>query len=194
MLQHQNIPYRHPSYYTALCNVTLTGNQREDIVNIASSQVGYVEGSYSGDYGGANDGSYNNYTEYNYWYHNYVSSDMPVGGAETAPWCATFVSWCAEQANIPASILKRSTAASPYASYFNIPNTHAGDDYFPEPGDLVFYGPNSKGDHYHVGIVETVDKSTGYITTIEGNTNSNGSAEGYTVCRHTRHYQHSTKL
>ncbi len=183
--------YKASSYYSALCNVTLTGNQRTDIVNVALSQVGYREGSYSGDYGGADDGSYNNYTEYNYWYHNYVSSGMPVGG-DSAPWCATFVSWCAEQANIPTSILKRSTAASPYSCYFNIPHTHASDDYFPEPGDLVFYGPNDKGDHYHVGIVATVDKSTGYITTIEGNTNSNGSAEGYTVYRHTRHYQHST--
>ena len=45
--------YQASSYYAALCNVTLTGNQRADIVNVALSQVGYREGSYSGDYGGA---------------------------------------------------------------------------------------------------------------------------------------------
>ena len=95
--------YKASPYYSALCNVVLSGNQREDIVNVALSQVGYREGSSSNDYSGADDGSYNNYTEYNYWYNKYVSSGMPVGGSN-APWCATFVSWCAEQATIPSSI------------------------------------------------------------------------------------------
>lgn len=178
--------YQASSYYSSLCNVTLTGNQRADIVNVALSQVGYREGSYSGDYGGADDGSYNNYTEYNYWYHNYVSSGMPVGGADTAPWCATFVSWCAEQANIPTSILKRSTAAGHGASYFNV-NFYSGsstlassgdnDSYFmgynytPQMGDLFFTRSWS-----HVGLV--VGVSGNYVVTVEGNTNSNGSSQG----------------
>ena len=177
--------YKASSYYTALCNVTLTGNQREDIVNVALSQVGYREGSYSGDYGGADDGSYNNYTEYNYWYHNYVSSGMPVGG-DSAPWCATFVSWCAEQANIPSSVLRRSTAAGHGASYFNV-NFYSGsstlssssdnDSYFkgykytPQKGDLFFTRSWS-----HVGLV--VGVSGNYVITVEGNTNNNGSSQG----------------
>ena len=52
--------YQSSSYYSALLNVTLTGDQREDIINVALSQAGYNEGSYSGDTGGADDGSYNN--------------------------------------------------------------------------------------------------------------------------------------
>ena len=116
--------YRASSYYTKLCNVQLTGNQRDDIINVALSQVGYTEGSYSGDTGGADDGSYDNYTEYNYWYNNYISSGMPIGGSY-APWCATFVSWCAEQAQIPTSILQRSTAAGHSSWYFNV-NFYAG--------------------------------------------------------------------
>lgn len=177
--------YQVSTYYTALCNVTLTGNQRADIVNVALSQVGYREGSYSGDYGGADDGSYNNYTEYNYWYHNYVSSGMPVGG-DSAPWCATFVSWCAEQANIPTSILKRSTAAGHGTSYFDV-NFYSGsstlassgdnDSYFmgynytPQMGDLFFTRSWS-----HVGLV--VGVSGNYVITVEGNTNNNGSSQG----------------
>ncbi|MBQ8620741.1 MAG: InlB B-repeat-containing protein [Oscillospiraceae bacterium] len=177
--------YKASSYYTALCNVTLTGNQREDIVNVALSQVGYREGSSSDDYSGADDGSYNNYTEFNYWYHNYVSSGMPVGG-DSAPWCATFVSWCAEQANIPTSILKRSTAAGHGASYFNV-NFYSGsstlasssdnDSYFmgynytPQIGDLFFTRSWS-----HVGLVVAVNGS--YVITVEGNTNTNGSSQG----------------
>ena len=182
--------YKSSSYYSALCNVTLTGNQRTDIVNIALSQVGYREGTRSGDYGGADDGSYNNYTEYNYWYHNYVSTGMPVGG-DSAPWCATFVSWCAEQANIPTTILKRSTVAGHGASYFKV-NFYSGsstlasnadnDSYFmgynytPKAGDLFFTRSWS-----HVGIVVGVSGS--YVITVEGNTNNNGSSQGNGVYR-----------
>lgn len=177
--------YKGSSYYSALNNVTLTGNQRTDIVNVALSQVGYKEGSYSGDYSGADDGSYYNYTEYNYWYHNYVSSGMPVGG-DGAPWCATFVSWCAEQANVPSSVLRRSTAAGHGSSYFNV-NFYSGsstlassndkDSYFkgynytPQKGDLFFTRSWS-----HVGLV--VGVSGNYVITVEGNTNNNGSSQG----------------
>jgi hypothetical protein len=163
----------------------LTGNQREDIVNVALSQVGYREGNSSNDYSGADDGSYNNYTEYNYWYHNYVSSGMPVGG-DSAPWCATFVSWCAEQANIPTSILKRSTAAGHGASYFNV-NFYSGSSSLASSGDndSYFMGYNytpQKGDLFftrswsHVGLV--VGVSGNYVITVEGNTNNNGSSQG----------------
>ncbi|MBQ8795321.1 MAG: CHAP domain-containing protein [Clostridia bacterium] len=185
--------YKASSYYTSLCNVSLTGNQRQDIINVALSQVGYREGNYSGDYSGADDGSYNNYTEYNYWYNKNVSSGMPVGGS-TAPWCATFVSWCAEQANIPATILKRSTAAGHGASYFNI-NFYSGsstlassgdnDSYFkgynyiPKTGDLFYTRSWS-----HVGLVVAVNGA--YVTTVEGNTNTNGSSEGNGVYKRTR--------
>ncbi len=185
--------YQTSSYYTKLCNVTLTGNQREDIVNVALSQVGYREGSSSNDYSGADDGSYNNYTEYNYWYHNYVSSGMPVGGS-SAPWCATFVSWCAEMAQVPSSVLKRSTAAGHGANYFDI-NFYSGSSTLASSGDndSYFKGYNytpQKGDLFytrswsHVGLVVAVDGS--YVTTVEGNTNNNGSSEGNGVYQRTR--------
>ncbi len=177
--------YASSSYYSALCNVSLTGNQRDDIINVALSQVGYREGDYAGDYSGADDSSYNNYTEYNYWYHNYISSGMPVGGS-SAPWCATFVSWCAAQANISTSILKRSTAAGHGSSYFNV-NFYSGsstlassadnDSYFkgynytPRKGDLFFTRSWS-----HVGLVVGVSGSK--VITVEGNTNNNGSSQG----------------
>ena len=144
-----------------------TGDQAKDIVEVAKTQIGYTEGS-------------NNYNKYGASFnHNNVA------------WCAFFVSWCAKEAGISNSIIQRQGIASPFSGYFNIPNTHGRSNYFPKPGDLVFYGPNSNGDHYHVGIVETVNSSTGYITTIEGNTNSDGSSEGSVVYRHTRHYQYS---
>ena len=54
-------------------------NQREDILKIARSQIGYKEVS-------------NNWTKYGQWYG--MQDD----------WCAIFVSWCANQAKIPTSI------------------------------------------------------------------------------------------
>ncbi|MBQ7345383.1 MAG: CHAP domain-containing protein, partial [Oscillospiraceae bacterium] len=186
--------YQASSYYSALLDVELTGDQRVDIINVALSQAGYAEGSYTGDTGGADDGSYNNYTEYNYWYHNYINSGMPVGG-EYAPWCATFVSWCAEMANVPTSILQRSTAAGHGSYYFKV-NFYAGgstlasssdnDSYFmgynytPKRGDLFFTRSWS-----HVGLV--VDSDGTYVTTVEGNTNDGGSAEGLGVFVRTRY-------
>lgn len=182
--------YKASPYYTALLNVELTGNQREDIINVALSQVGYREGNYSGDTGGENDGYYNNYTETNYWYHNYVSSDMPIGGSY-APWCATFVSWCAEMAGIPSSIIGRSTCASRHSYGFDVvfyaggstlysssdnDSRFMGYNYTPKKGDLFFTRSWS-----HVGLVVGVDGA--YVITVEGNTNSDGSAEGDGVFR-----------
>ena len=185
--------YKSSSFYSKLLDVKLTGNQRDDIINVALSQVGYYEGSYSGDYSGAYDSGYNNYVEYNYWYNSEISSGMPVGGSY-AHWCATFVSWCAEMAGIPKSILNRSTAAGHSSSYFNIyfysgsgtlnsssdNNYHfLGYNYTPKKGDLFYTRTWS-----HVGLV--VDVNGSYVTTVEGNTNDGGSADGIGVYKRTR--------
>ena len=182
--------YKASPFYSALLNVELTGNQREDIINVALSQVGYREGNYSGDTGGEDDGYYNNYTESNYWYHNNISTDMPIGGSY-APWCATFVSWCAEMAQIPRSIVGRSTCASRHSYGFDVvfyaggstlysssdnDSRFMGYNYTPKKGDLFFTRSWS-----HVGLVVGVSGS--YVITVEGNTNSDGSAEGDGVFR-----------
>lgn len=51
--------YTSGPYYTSFRNVSITGNQRTDIVNIALSQDGYKEGSLTGTVSGSN-----NVTEY----------------------------------------------------------------------------------------------------------------------------------
>ena len=185
--------YKSSSYYTKLLNVKLTGNQRDDIINVALSQVGYMEGYSAGDFNGSNDGSYNNYVEYNYWFNTQINSGMPQGGSY-AHWCATFVSWCAEMAGIPTSILNRSTAAGHSSSYFNIyfysgsgtlnsssdNNYHfLGYNYTPKKGDLFYTRTWS-----HVGLV--VDVNGAYVTTVEGNTNDGGGADGIGVYKRTR--------
>ena len=110
----------------------------------------------------------NNDTKYGTWY-----------GSPNQPWCAMFVSWCARQANIPTSVLKNSACAGASADYFNIPY-YNGSNYTPKAGDLFFTKSWS-----HVGLVYYTEGN--YFYTIEGNSNTNGSAEGYCVCTNKRY-------
>lgn len=123
-----------------------TGNMRDDIIGVALTQVGYHEGS-------------NNYTKYGVWY-----------GLPNSPWCGMFVSWCAAQAGIPTSVLKRTGIANP--SNFGL-SYKSGSEYTPQKGDLFF-----KKSFSHVGLVYYTEGA--YFYTIEGNT-SDVSSEGTSV-------------
>ena len=72
--------YRSGKYYTQLCNVSLTGNQRTDLVNVARSQLGYHEGDNTSQLHGESSGS-RNYTEYGYWYGRGIPEDRITHGA-----------------------------------------------------------------------------------------------------------------
>ena len=121
-----------------------TGDMRTDLIQVALTQVGYTEGS-------------NNYTKYGVWY----------GAANTA-WCGVFISWCANQAGIPTSILRRNGWAT--IRDFGITDIFKySSGRQPRPGDLYM-----KNDGSHVGIVYYVEGS--YFYTIEGNTSSGTSS------------------
>ena len=147
---------------------TNTGDYRADIIGVAKTQIGYTEGSNNSNKYGS---SFN---------HNNVE------------WCAYFVSWCARQAGIPTTVLKTSSRAGHSSSCFNIPVVnHSGacyeqvgcstnSNYIPKPGDLFFTKSWS-----HVGLVYYVDGA--YFYTIEGNSNSSGSATGTKVCSNRRY-------
>lgn len=97
-----------------------------------------------------------------------------VGVDTPAPWCAAFVSYNLQQYNIP----NPKSAWSPHyalekdviykAKRKNIPFL---------PGDVVTYYYPKLGRVGHVGFYCQKDPS-GYLITIEGNTNSGGSREG----------------
>lgn len=112
-----------------------TGDMRADIIGVALTQVGYSE---------ASDGS----TKYGRWY-----------GHPTVAWCGVFVAWCANQAGIPTSIIKKQGFAN--ASAFGL-KTFTARERTPQPGDLYFRGTA------HVGIVYYVEGD--YFYTLEGNT------------------------
>lgn len=85
---------------------TNTGNQREDIVAVAETQIGYHEGSLEG-----NVSSSNNYTKYNVW-------NGTIDGTYKYAWCHAFVSWCANQAGISTDIIPKTAGTSTGRSFF----------------------------------------------------------------------------
>ena len=108
-------------------------------------------------------------------------------------WCAAFVSWCADQANIPTNQIVRTSTAGPglfsdygrYGKIFYFKYTdnmkNWGDSYLlnvgfqvdrssfvPQRGDLIFFNWNdSSYDFDHVGIVTGVDGNEVYY--VDGN-------------------------
>ena len=167
--------YKSGKYYTALTAVTLTGDQRTDIVNVAKSQVGYQEGGSSSQLSGTVMGS-GNYTEYGRWYG---LQDM---------WCAMFVSWCANVAGVPTStVISHSYTPTGLNWFINKGQAYsrakvAAGSYIPQPGDIIYF-KSSRNENItnHVGIVTKYANGTVY--TIEGNTSSATiSTNGGAVC------------
>ena len=156
--------YKSGPYYERLCNVKLTGNVREDIVNVAKSQVGYFEGNNSNELAGTVNGT-GNYTEYGRWYG---MQDM---------WCAIFVSWCAYVANIPESaVIKHAYTPTGLSFFQNKGQAYSRADvaagkYTPQPGDIIYFkSPRNNNPTNHVGIVTSYKNGT--VKTVEGNTSS----------------------
>lgn len=149
-------------------NGTSLSGTADRFVDIASSQVGYQNGTLS------NDGStvyfYKNstggWTKYGY--------ETPNNKNGEYNWCAAFVSWCARKAGIPTSRIEKNADADMNINY----NFKANDgSYTPSKGDLIYFG-SSKSNVTHVGIVESYNSSTKRITTIEGNTWDGASLYG----------------
>lgn len=175
--------YRTGIFYQRLRNVELTRDSRTDIIRVAMSQIGYIEGNSSTQLSGCVAGN-KNYTEYGLWYDGVYGP----GGFQKAAWCAMFVSWCAQQAGIPEDIFYQH-AYTPYGvnwySDRGLSYTRAQIEngaYVPQPGDLVYFlspGVNRKVNH--VGLV--LKYEDGILYAIEGNTNAGDrSTDGGQVC------------
>ncbi len=155
--------YVNSIYYDRLCSITLSGNQIEDLIAVAESQLGYHEGNSTADLGGDNTNGSNNYTEYGYW----------CDGNAKHQWCAAFVVWCARQAGISRSIINYSLVASYESNYLNVPFTDRSKA-TPKRGDLIFFDwaeDGRDGNSDHVGIVLNNDGSN--VTFIDGNSTAN---------------------
>ena len=101
-----------------------------------------------------------------------------VGGApywswygfnDRVEWCATFVSWCANQNGVlGSSVPKFASCRYEGVPWFQSHNQWAsGNDIVPVAGDIIFFDWEGDGVPNHVGIVIGTDGSKVY--TIEGN-------------------------
>lgn len=144
-----------------------TGNQVDDLIAVAQTQLGYREGATANDMSGntsfRGDG---NYTKYGAWY-----------GINPGGWCSMFVSWCANQAGIPTSIIPKHADVNVAMSFYKNNGLWGWGKYWapkqgkkaytPKKGDLVFYGNGDLDNAVYIGIVYDIDAET--LFTIEGN-------------------------
>lgn len=106
---------------------------------------------------------------------------------EDAPWCAGFVSYILRQAcdtlRLPLPLEPSPScdllAASARERGIFVPGASRGASARIPPGSL-FLHRLGEADWTHTGIV--LDSREGVLETIEGNTNDDGSREGYEVC------------
>ena len=172
--------YKGSRFYKNLTQIELTGDGVTDVLAVALSQVGYVEGTNEQGFNGTQGGG-GNYTEYTY--------NMGKVGSYSYAWCAAYVSWCLLQArctdqnsqgawcrNHEGDIKYIWREVGCYRWYNQLKRFgygHAADGkYTPKAGDLVFFETSE-----HIGIVRYAKNGTVY--TIEGNTSKSGfNSEG----------------
>lgn len=117
-------------------------SKRNEIIQIASGEVGYKE--YS-----------DNHTKYGEWF-----------GMQDE-WCAIFVSWLANQVGILNNLIPKQSYVPTMVSWFKNKGLFKSRGSLVSKGDIIFFDYNFNGTPDHVGIVEKIEN--GIITTIEGN-------------------------
>lgn len=160
--------YQKSIYHQNLKALALTGNQRSDVVRVALTQLGYHEGNSEADFGGGNTAGSRNFVEYNR-LHGKLDNNEGNGVSYGYYWCASFATWCAEQAAIPESIVTREVSTIRLrSSFINKSAYHARGTYTPIMGDYIFFrGEGTSVATNHVGLVLYVANDTVY--TVEGN-------------------------
>ncbi len=132
----------------------------EEVLKVATTQLG-VEETPEGSNAGTD-------------VEKYLKS---VGLSKGYSWCMAFVFWCVNQKSETNPLKKTGGVMDQWNSspLLRQKTPQAGDIFIMDFG-------KGKG---HTGFVEKVI-SAKKIQTIEGNTNDDGSREGYEVCRRTR--------
>ena len=164
--------YKKSKYYDNLSRLTLTGNQRSDVVRVALTQLGYHEGNSTSDFAGGNANGSRNFVEYNR-YHGKLDNNEGNGYSYGYYWCASFSTWCAVQAGIPESIVPTANFVGVStqrlrAWFLNNASYYTRGNYTPITGDYIFFkDAGAAVPTTHVGLVLYVKGNTVY--TIEGN-------------------------
>ena len=127
---------------------------RDEIVKIASEQVGYKE--YS-----------NNMTKYGEWY-----------GLQ-GEWCDIFISWLASQVGILNTLIPKEAYVPTTAVWYKNKGLLKDKNYVPQKGDLILFDYNYNKTPDHIGIVEYVEGNV--IHTIEGNKSKMVKRQQYAI-------------
>ncbi|MET9291139.1 peptidoglycan-binding protein [Streptomyces sp. NPDC003077] len=132
------------------------------VIATARAEVGYREGRTSGHW--------NNVQRY--------SPAVPgLQWSQGQAWCSTFVSWVFRTAGA-AGLAPVTASCAAGVEWYRVRGRFSD---YPVIGGPVYFGP---GGGTHVGLCVAYTDTT--ITTVEGNTNANGSAEGDGVYEKTR--------
>lgn len=107
-------------------------------------------------------------------HHKYEVDNGAVVLGDEQPWCAAFVSWCANQAGYDTTNFPRFVGCGTgFRQFKNAGATihyEADGNYTPQEGDIIFFSWSGTSDLDHVGIVKSADANNVY--TIEGNTSN----------------------
>lgn len=137
---------------------------RNQIIEVALKEVGTISGD-----------------KYRTWY---------TGNADNEMWCATFVSWCAEQCGlIENGVFPKFQGCDEGLAWFNqrglfsYTPQYDGVEYVPQQGDVIFFtgrgGVYDKNDSTHVGLVQFSEN--GNVITVEGNSGNAVKVRTYSL-------------
>lgn len=111
-----------------------------------------------------------------------------MGLDASQPWCAAFVSWCANECGfIESGIIPASAWCNDFRTFAKEDNrwtagqAHGGGSYLPKAGDLILFDwtGSTVSDLDHIGIVKECDGTT--VFTVEGNSGNAVNERTYPI-------------
>ena len=168
--------YKTSVWYENFTSLELTENERNNVLRIAISQLGYHEGDSAADFDGMNKSGSGNYIEY-------ARLLVPHYNDNAYEWCACFVNWCLNQARFD----KASSEIGCWKWVGELKTMNMWQDsaaykgtYTPKPADFIFF--NWKGNNNgsgHIGYVLYTTET--HVYTLEGNADNNVTVRSYAL-------------
>ena len=168
--------YKTSVWYQNFTDLELTENDRNNVLRIAVSQLGYHEGNSAEDFDGMNTAGSKNYIEY-------ARLLVPHYNDNAYEWCACFVNWCLNQAHFD----KASSEIGCWKWVGELKAMNMWQDsaaykgtYTPKPADFIFFNWDGKNTGSgHIGyVLYTTDT---HVFTIEGNADNNVTVRSYAL-------------
>ena len=166
--------YKTSVWYQNFTALEMSDNDRNNILRIAVSQLGYHEGDSAEDFDGMNFNGSANYIEY-------ARLLVPHYNDNAYEWCACFVNWCLNQAHYD----KASSEIGCWKWVGELKEMNMWQDsaaykgtYTPKPADFIFFNWNGVNTGSgHIGyVLYTTDT---HVFTVEGNADNNVTVRSY---------------